>query len=221
MSIKLIKIMLVDDHNLVREGIRNILEKERDFNITAEAVDGVEAVKKAIKYSPDIILMDINMPNASGLEALRKIKDLGLKTKVIILTSESKREYIIEAIKIGAKGFLQKTSTSTILIKAIRDVAIGRSYLQPSLANILSQGSKGNDIDNQNLQKIDLLSKREFEILVLIASGHNNKEIGQSLFISEKTVKNHITNLFKKIEVHDRVQAVIFSYTNNIKTITK
>lgn len=221
MSIKLIKIMLVDDHNLVREGIRNILEKERDFNITAEAVDGVEAVKKAIKYSPDIILMDINMPNASGLEALRKIKDLGLKTKVIILTSESKREYIIEAIKIGAKGFLQKTSTSTILIKAIRDVAIGRSYLQPSLANILSQGSKGNDIDNQNLQKIDLLSKREFEILVLIASGHNNKEIGQSLFISEKTVKNHITNLFKKIEVHDRVQAVIFSYSNNIKTITK
>jgi DNA-binding NarL/FixJ family response regulator len=165
--------------------------------------------------------MDINMPNASGLEALRKIKDLGLKTKVIILTSESKREYIIEAIKIGAKGFLQKTSTSTILIKAIRDVAIGRSYLQPSLANILSQGSKGNDIDNQNLQKIDLLSKREFEILVLIGSGHNNKEIGQSLFISEKTVKNHITNLFKKIEVHDRVQAVIFSYSNNIKTITK
>ena len=221
MRIKLIKIMLVDDHNLVREGIRNILEKERDFNITAEAVDGVEAVKKAIKYSPDIILMDINMPNASGLEALRKIKDLGLKTKVIILTSESKREYIIEAIKIGAKGFLQKTSTSTILIKAIRDVAIGRSYLQPSLANILSQGSKGNDIDNQNLQKIDLLSKREFEILVLIGSGHNNKEIGQSLFISEKTVKNHITNLFKKIEVHDRVQAVIFSYSNNIKTITK
>ena len=220
MSIKLIKIMLVDDHSLFREGIKRILEKEADFRIIAEAVDGIEAVKKAIRYSPDIILMDINMPNSSGLEALTKIKDLGIKTKVIILTSESKREYIIEAIKIGAKGFLQKTSTSTNLIKAIRDVDVGRSYLQPSLANILSQGPKENPIADLDLHKIDLLSKREYEILVLIASGYNNKEIGQELYISEKTVKNHITNLFKKIEVDDRVQAVIFSYRNNIKSIS-
>lgn len=220
MNIKLIKIMLVDDHSLVREGLKEILKKEKDFRIIAEAADGVEAVNKAIEYSPEIILMDINMPNSSGLEALRKIKDLGLKTKVIILTSESKREYIIEAIKIGAKGFLQKSCSSSILMKVIRDVDIGRSYLQPSLANILSQGPIENTIDNLNLQKIDLLSKREYEILVLIASGFNNKEIGQSLFISEKTVKNHITSLFKKIEVVDRVQAVIFSYRNNIKSIS-
>lgn len=220
MGIKLIKIMLVDDHNLVREGIKEILKKEVDFRIIAEAVDGIEAVKKAIRYSPDIILMDINMPNSTGLEALRKIKDLGIKTKVIILTSESKREYIIEAIKIGAKGFLQKTSTSTNLIKAIRDIDVGRSYLQPSLANILSQGQKDNPLVNLDLHKIDLLSKREYEILVLIASGYNNKEIGQDLYISEKTVKNHITNIFKKIEVVDRVQAVIFSYANNIISIS-
>ena len=220
MNIRLIKIMLVDDHNLFREGIKKILENEKDFKIIAEAADGIEAVKKAIKSSPDIILMDINMPNSSGLDALSKIKNLGIKTKVIILTSESKREYIIEAIKIGAKGFLQKNTTSTNLIKVIREVDIGRSYLQPSLANILSQGPKENTIEEESFYKIDLLSKREYEILVLIASGYNNKDIGQALFISEKTVKNHITNLFKKIEVKDRVQAVIFSYANNIKNIS-
>lgn len=219
MSVKLIKTMLVDDHNLFREGTRIILERESDIKVIAEAVDGIEAVNMAIIYNPDIILMDINMPNSSGLEALRKIKDLGVKTKVIMLTSEAKREYIIEAIKIGAKGFIQKTSTSKNLIIAIREIDSGRNYLQPSLARVLTQVSKVKLTPDHNLEKIDLLSKREYEILLLISTGYNNKEIGERLFISEKTVKNHITNLFKKIEVEDRVQAVIFSYANNIKSI--
>lgn len=219
MSVKLIKTMLVDDHNLFREGTRIILERESDIKVIAEAVDGIEAVDMAVIYNPDIILMDINMPNSNGLEALRKIKDLGVKTKVIMLTSEAKREYIIEAIKIGAKGFIQKTSTSKNLIIAIREIDSGRNYLQPSLARVLTQVSKVKLTPDHNLEKIDLLSKREYEILLLIATGYNNKEIGERLFISEKTVKNHITNLFKKIEVEDRVQAVIFSYANNIKSI--
>ncbi len=219
MSVKLIKTMLVDDHNLFREGTRIILERESDIKVIAEAVDGIEAVNMAIIYNPDIILMDINMPNSNGLEALRKIKDLGVKTKVIMLTSEAKREYIIEAIKIGAKGFIQKTSTSKNLIIAIREIDSGRNYLQPSLARVLTQVSKVKLTPDHNLEKIDLLSKREYEILLLISTGYNNKEIGERLFISEKTVKNHITNLFKKIEVEDRVQAVIFSYANNIKSI--
>ncbi|NLC03118.1 MAG: response regulator transcription factor [Tissierellia bacterium] len=219
MSVKLIKTMLVDDHNLFREGTKIILERESDIKVIAEAVDGIEAVNMAIIYNPDIILMDINMPNSNGLEALRKIKDLGVKTKVIMLTSEAKREYIIEAIKIGAKGFIQKTSTSKNLIIAIREIDSGRNYLQPSLARVLTQVSKVKLTPDHNLEKIDLLSKREYEILLLISTGYNNKEIGERLFISEKTVKNHITNLFKKIEVKDRVQAVIFSYANNIKSI--
>lgn len=221
MSIKPIRIMLVDDHNLFREGIKYILEKESELKIIAEAADGVEAVKKAIRYNPDIILMDINMPKSNGLEALRKIKDLGIHTKVIILTADSKRDYLIEAVKIGAKGFMEKNSTSKELLIAIREVNFGRNYLQPSLANILSENSKESLIKNPNFEKIDLLSKREYEILLLISSGYNNKEIAKDLFISEKTVKNHITNLFKKIQVTDRVQALIFSYANDIKSIDR
>lgn len=212
----MIKLMIADDHKLFREGIKLILEKEEDIKVIAEAIDGNDAVNKAMKYNPNIILMDINMPNLTGLEALRRIKDLGLKTKVIILTSESKREYIVESIKIGAQGFMLKTSSSKHLISAIREIDVGRNYLQPSLAAILSQNTKADIINNLDLEKIDILSKREYEILVLISSGYNNKEVGNALFISEKTVKNHITNLFKKIEVKDRVQAVIFSYRNNI-----
>lgn len=219
MSIRQIRIMLVDDHNLVREGIKKILEIEVDFKVIVEAEDGIDAVMKATKFIPDIILMDINMPNSNGLDALRKIKDLGINSKVIILTSESKREYIIEAIKIGAKGFMQKTSTSKELIKAIRDVDVGRNYLQPSLANILTQNLKENILNSLDISKVELLTKREYEVLILIASGYNNKAIGEELFISEKTVKNHITNIFKKIEVKDRVQAVIFSYINSLKSI--
>lgn len=219
MRVDLIKLMLVDDHNLVREGIRRILEKEKEFKIIGEATDGLEAVKKAVRLNPDIILMDINMPNSNGLEALRKIKDLGIKCKVIILTTEAKKEYIIEANKIGAEAYLEKTITSSNLIKVIRNVNIGRTYLHPFLEEIKDDKSENNKTENLNLRKIGLLSKREYEILVLIASGYNNKEIGEGLYISEKTVKNHITNLFKKIEVSDRVQAVIFSYSNNITVI--
>lgn len=219
MRVELIKLMLVDDHNLVREGIKRILEKEKEFKIIGEATDGLEAVKKAIRLNPDIILMDINMPNSNGLEALRKLKDLGIKCKVIILTTEAKKEYIIEANKIGADAYLEKTITSSNLIKVIKNVSIGRTYLHPYLEEMKGNKLEENTEENMNLRKIGLLSKREYEILVLIASGYNNKEIGQGLYISEKTVKNHITNLFKKIEVSDRVQAVIFSYSNNIKAI--
>lgn len=208
--------MLVDDHNLFREGLKKILSDTKDIIVVSEAADGETAITQAHIHKPDIILLDIVMPHINGIDTLKKMKDLGIKSKIIILSSYSSKNYIIDSIKIGANGYITKENDSTSLINVIRSVYSGSTYLQPSLGKILRQNIEENQLDHTDIEKIDLLSKREYEILTLIASGYNNKEIGNNLFISEKTVKNHITNIFKKIEVEDRVQAVIFAYTNEI-----
>lgn len=211
----LISIMIVDDHILIRQGIRKILEDNKGIKVVGEADNGVEALELIPVYRPDIILLDIIMPEMNGLETLRKIKDLGIKSKVIILSSYSNKGYIVDAIKIGASGYLVKNCTSENLIRAIKNVSVGSSYLHPSLARILRETNKEGEGDS-GIGKIELLSKREYEILHLLTHGYTNLEIGQKLFISEKTVKNHITNIYKKIEVEDRVQAVIFAYNHGI-----
>lgn len=218
MSAKVIKVMLVDDHLLVREGLRLIIEAQTDMRIIVDAKDGEEAIIKAKSNKPDIILMDINMPILNGLEALRIMNDLGIRSKVIILTAHQNKEYILEATKMGAKGYLFKDTEVSNLIKAIREVNIGRSYMEPAVANMLTQ-STYDDKSNYNLEmeKIEALSRREYEVLALLSIGLNNKAIGEELFISEKTVKNHITQVFKKLQVKDRVQAAHFAYTNSIK----
>ncbi|NLY46296.1 MAG: response regulator transcription factor [Tissierella sp.] len=211
-----IRLMIVDDHRLFREGIKKILSDTKDIVVVGEASDGESAIMNMDIYNPDIILLDIVMPHMNGIETLSKIKDLGIKSKVIILSAYSNKKNIIESIKIGANGFITKDNDSESLINVIRNVYSGETYLQPSLGKILRENigeEFPNDID---IEKIETLSKREYEILTLIANGYNNKAIGKELFISEKTVKNHITSIFKKIEVEDRVQAVIFAYTNEI-----
>lgn len=215
---KLINVMLVDDHTLIRHGLRMIIESEKDIKIIAEAKDGDEAIKKALSAKPDVIIMDINMPVLNGLESLKQIKELGLQCKVIMLTGYQMKQSIIAANKIGAKGYLFKDSEPNSLIKAIREVYSGRTYIDLAVANVLTHGNAMPEItvDNEP-DKISLLSKREYEVLILISEGHNNKRIGKELFISEKTVKNHITQIFKKLEIDDRVQAVIFAYKNSIK----
>ncbi|MGN9166266.1 response regulator [Tissierellaceae bacterium HCP3S3_D8] len=212
----IINIMIADDHTLFREGIKEIVRNSKDIKVIAEASNGVDAIDTSALYKPDIILLDIVMPKMDGLQVLRKIKDLGIKSKVIILSSYSSKNYIIDAIKIGANGYLTKDCSGVDLIKAIRNVNEGGNYLQPSLVKILKQTVDMEDEISQGIYKIDLLSKREYEILYLMANGYSNKEIGKQLFISEKTVKNHITSIYKKIEVEDRVQGVIFAYTHGI-----
>lgn len=215
-----ITVMIADDHVLMRQGIKQILELEDDIDVIAQAGDGEETVEKAVDLNPDVILLDINMPKLNGIEVLRRFKDLGVASKVIMLTINDDREYLYETMKIGANGYVLKDSDVDSLIKAIRDVHMGKTYIQPSIASMLvtEMNSKDKSV-NKDLLKIKSLSKREYEVLTLVAEGLNNKEIADRLFISEKTVKNHVSNIFKKIGVSDRIQAAIFAFRTNIKKI--
>ncbi len=214
-----ITVMIADDHVLLREGLKQILELEDDIEVVAQAGDGEEAIEKAQEYDIDVILLDINMPKTNGIETLRRLKDLGIRSKIIILTIHEDREYLFETMKIGANGYVLKDSDADGLIKAIKDVNDGKTYIQPSIASILVEELNDKERKDSNYEKIESLTKREYEVLILVAEGLNNKEIAYKLFISEKTVKNHVSNIFKKIEVNDRIQAAIFAFKNNIKKL--
>lgn len=214
---KKIDIVLVDDHKIVRYGIKLILELKKGISIVGEACNGEEAIEKSSLHNPNIIIMDIDMPKMNGLEATRRLKEIGISSKIIILTESKKREYVIAANKLGVRGYLLKDSEPSSLIKAVLEVSLGRTFLDPEVSLLLSNSKDAEeDANNENIKKIQLLSKREYEVLELISRGKSNKLIGNELYISEKTVKNHITQIYKKIGVKDRLQAAIFTY-NNIK----
>lgn len=213
-----ISLMIADDHVLMRQGLKQLLELEEDIVVIAQSGDGEETVKKALEYNPDVILLDINMPSMNGIEVLRRLKDLGTMSKIIMLTIHQDREYLFETMKIGADGYVLKDSDADSLIKAIRDVNMGKTYIQPSIASMLVEGLEEKD-SNKELDKIRQLTKREYEVLSLIAEGLSNKDIADKLFISEKTVKNHVSSIFKKLDVNDRIQAAIFAFKNDIKKI--
>ncbi|MCG8540606.1 MAG: response regulator transcription factor [Clostridia bacterium] len=219
MQVKKIRILIVDDHSLMRQGLKQILEIEDDIEVVGLAVDGEDALEQCLRLKPHIILMDINMPNMNGIQALRRIKDMGIDTKVIMLTIHNDREYLFETVNIGAEGYVLKDAESNSLIRAIRNVYSGESYIHPSLASefVREYKSRGKVVDKEHNKS--KLTRREYEVLTLIAEGLNNKEIAENLFISEKTVKNHVSNIFKKIEVNDRTQAAIYAFKHNIKKI--
>lgn len=214
---KLISLLLADDHSLLRQGLKQLLELNEGIQVIEQASNGEEALEKAIKCKPDVILLDINMPKINGIEVLRRLKDIGLESKVIMLTIHDEKEYLLETVKVGADGYVLKDSDSETLIDAIKTVYEGNTYIQPNLAALLVRNYDNNKFNGEN--KIDSLTKREYEVISLIAEGLNNKEIAERLFISEKTVKNHVSNIFRKIGVSDRLQAAIFAYKNNIKKI--
>ncbi|NBI05801.1 response regulator [Senegalia massiliensis] len=213
-----ISLMIADDHSLMRQGLKKILELDNEFVVISEASNGREAINKGIEKCPDVILLDINMPKINGIEALRRLKESGIKSKIIILTIHDDREYLEQTIKIGADGYVLKDADSDTLMDAIRDVNNGKTYIQQSLTTLLVKGYKDENEYQQKLKR-DSLTKREYDVITLIAEGLNNKEIGERLCISEKTVKNHVSNIFKKIDVTDRIQAAIFAFKNNIKKI--
>ena len=208
-----IKVMLADDHVLMREGIRQLLEFDGSIEVIAEANDGEECIEKLKTVHPQILLLDINMPKKNGIEVLQEIKNKNINVKVLILTVHGETEYLLKAVDIGVDGYILKDSESSELKKAINGVINGESYIQPKLIPALNNRLVARDVDKD---KIDLLTARELEVLIQVANGKFNKEIATSLNISERTVKNHISNIFKKIEVSDRTQSSVFAIKNDI-----
>ena len=208
-----IRVMIADDHSLIREGLKQLLEFDGSIEIVGGASNGVECLEKLNESSPEVLLLDINMPEKNGIEVLKQMKEDQSPIKVLILTVHNEMEYLMKAVDIGVDGYILKDSESSELKKAIKSVRDGENYIQPSLIPALNSQLLSRDT---NKDKISLLTNRELEVLVQVANGMFNKEIATNLNISERTVKNHISNIFKKIDVSDRTQAAVFAIKNNI-----
>lgn len=208
-----IRVMITDDHSLIREGLKQLLEFDGSIEIVGEASNGVECLEKIKECNPEVLLLDINMPEKNGIEVLKQMKAENSQIKVLILTVHNEMDYLMKAIDIGVDGYILKDSESSELKKAIRAVKDGENYIQPSLIPALNSQLLNRDTDKD---RISLLTNRELEVLVQVANGMFNKEIATNLNISERTVKNHISNIFKKIDVSDRTQAAVFAIKNNI-----
>jgi DNA-binding NarL/FixJ family response regulator len=203
-----IKILVVDDHEVVRDGIAVMMGRQQDFAVVGEASNGLEAVEKAQELQPDVVLMDLRMPQMNGVEAMRRIRAENANIKFIVLTTYDNDEYIFDAIEAGAKGYLLKDASREELFQAVRAVHRGESLIEPGVAaKIIDRLAQLSRRSNQS-SIAELLSERETEVLQLMASGSPNKAIASALSISESTVKTHVANIFQKLEVNQRTEAV-------------
>lgn len=209
-----IEIIIADDHMMIREGLKQLLELDGTMKVIAEANDGEECLNLLNKkIHPDILLLDINMPKKNGIEVLEYIKQNKIPVKVLILTVHNEVEYLLKAVDIGIDGYLLKDSSYDELKEAIDVVISGNTYIQPSLLPALNESMEDYALDKE---KIECLTKRELDVLRLISEGCSNKKISDELTISERTVKNHISHIFRKIDVEDRTQAAVFAIRNKI-----
>lgn len=209
-----IEIIIADDHMMIREGLKQLLELDGTMKVIAEANDGEECLNLLNKkIHPDILLLDINMPKKNGIEVLEYIKQNKISVKVLILTVHNEVEYLLKAVDIGIDGYLLKDSSYDELKEAIDVVISGNTYIQPSLLPALNESMEDYALDKE---KIECLTKRELDVLRLISEGCSNKKISDELTISERTVKNHISHIFRKIDVEDRTQAAVFAIRNKI-----
>ena len=207
----MIKLMLVDDHAVLRDGLRNIFELEDDIVVVGEAVSGEDALDKVKSCMPDVVLMDINMPNKNGVEVTGIIKKLYPDIKVLILTMHSHDEFFMAAIREGADGYLLKDAPSNQVVEAVRTVARGESVIHPSMTKKLLSFHQ-----NQEQTQDSSLTEREREVLLCLVEGLSNKEIAERLFISDKTVKIHVSKIFKKFDKKSRSQVVIYAVQNQL-----
>lgn len=218
-----IKIALIDDHKLFREGVKRILSFESTFEVVAEGGDGTEVNELVEQYNPDIVLMDINMPGMNGIEATKELLENYPETKVIILSIHDDENYVTHALQTGAQGYLLKEIDTESLLEAIKVVHEGGSYLHPKVTHNLVQEYRRLVEDkeaNSGLERIEyrkplhLLTRRECQVLQLLSEGQSNRKIAETLVISEKTVKNHVSNILQKMKVNDRTQAVVKAIKN-------
>jgi DNA-binding NarL/FixJ family response regulator len=218
-----IRVLLVDDQALVRAGFRMILDSEAGMEVVGEAADGREAIDQARALRPDIVLMDIRMPEIDGLEAARRILDGfddGDGPRILMLTTFDLDEYVYEALRAGASGFLLKDTPPEQLVAAIEVIARGEALLSPSITRrVISEFVKGNGPKPQaQFPRLEDLTAREREVLVLIARGFSNAEIAKELYVSETTVKTHVARILMKLGLRDRVQAVVLAYEAGVVT---
>jgi DNA-binding NarL/FixJ family response regulator len=208
----MIRVMLVDDQNLVRKGVRSLLELADDMEVIAEAPDGAEAIRTIPEIVPDVVLLDMRMPGKSGLDVLEQLSADGTLPPTIILTTFDDDEMVLAGIRAGAKGFLLKDVSLEELVTAIRTVAQGGSVVKPAVTERLLKGLQNMHTDFSSLDRPDPLTDRETEILRLMAGGYSNKEIANSLGVAEGTVKNHVSNILSKMGVRDRTRAVLKAF---------
>lgn len=217
-----IKIVIVDDHQLFREGVKRILDFEDSFEVVAEGDDGSEVIRLYEEYQPDVILMDINMPRMNGVEATDELIKKYPEAKIIILSIHDDGSYVTHALKTGALGYMLKEMDAEAIVEAIKVVSAGGSYLHPKVThNLVEEFRRLSEREHKGaFQQSDirrpyhLLTKRESEVLQLLTDGQSNRTIGETLFISEKTVKNHVSSILQKMAVNDRTQAVVTAIKN-------
>lgn len=219
------KIAIIDDHRLFREGVKRILEMEDYFEVVAEADDGLDAENIVTEAKPDVVLMDINMPGLNGVEATRRLINRYPDVKVIILSIHDDENYVTHALKTGALGYLLKEMDADSLVEAVKVVAEGSAYIHPKVThNLIKEyrrlATNGNKQVSSGFRDVEyrkplhILTRRECEVLQLMTDGKSNRAIGDALYISEKTVKNHVSNILQKMNVEDRTQAVVEAIKN-------
>ena len=220
-----IKVLIADDHAILRQGIKRVLNFEEDIEVVGEAEDGQEALARTLVVQPDILLLDLNMPGLTGLEVANQLQAAKCKTKIIVLTIHDSDNYVLELLKNGVLGYLLKDVEPTMLIKAIHVVNEGNAFVYPRLAERLFGGLQaGYDVNEKAREmwkesRSERLTSREMDVLACIAKGFSNQDIAEALFVSEKTVKNHLTNIFRKLNVNDRTQALIYVLKHKIVTL--
>ncbi|MFJ6906456.1 response regulator [Streptomyces griseoluteus] len=202
-----IRVLLVDDHQVVRRGLRTFLEVQDDIEVVGEAADGAEGVARAEELRPAVILMDVLMPGTDGIEALRRLRALGNPARVLIVTSFTERRTVVPALRAGAAGYVYKDVDPDALAAAIRSVHAGHILLQPEVADALLTQEEANSSQSRGSS----LTEREREVLGLIADGRSNREIARALVLSEKTVKTHVSNILMKLDLADRTQAALWA----------